>query len=192
MTANLRSLLNEYLCSLVAAATLYAAYAQVGDNASSVALAAVAVYFFVSLPAFSRISNRLDTLVAVALTSAAAGRMARLLAQYLYNFGLYLAFIRSGLVDAAHVDTMGGPVVGALATTLASNAFQHVALRLSANGVGRDDANVTLAVCLTVLVTAAAVLDVPHARAAFLAAGAVIGLAAIGRAALRTVSRSQT
>lgn len=166
----------EYLISAVAALTLYGAYAQLGGRWANAALIAASAWFFFSLPLFARASNWLHARVAAATGSPTLGRLARLVVQWCYNLALYHLFLETGIVERSAVGALGGAAGGALLTTVASNGFQFIALGLADRGFGRRDGNVTLAICLTVLVTALAVHDVPAARPLFIAFGAAVTL----------------
>ncbi|NQV80421.1 MAG: adenylyltransferase/cytidyltransferase family protein, partial [Alphaproteobacteria bacterium] len=154
---------------------MYLSYAAGFDAWGNPALIAVTALIGIALPAYSRVSNRIEQRVNYALVLVTAGRLARFAAQFAFNLAVFLIIQLGGVFGDTSLSGLGGIVGAAALTTAASQGAQYVAIMLFNRNVGDLNRNVMLALAANIVVTAAAVVGVPVVQPAFVVLG--IGLA---------------
>ena len=155
---------------------MYLSYAAGFDAWGNPALIGVTALIGIALPAYSRVSNRIEQRVNYALVLVTAGRLARFAAQFAFNLAAFLIIQLGGVFGDTSLSGLGGIVGAAALTTAASQGAQYVAIMLFNRNLGDLNRNVMLALAANIVVTAAAVVGIPVVQPAFVVLG--IGLAA--------------
>ncbi|MFC3638803.1 hypothetical protein ACFONL_15775 [Camelimonas fluminis] len=143
---------------------MYLSYAWGHAAWSNLALVSVSVIVCLLLPAYSRVSNRVEELVNHRWAVVTFGRLGRFAAQYLFNVAVFGAFLAGGVVPDAGFRGLGGVAGAALLTTLASQGVQYMALALYNRGVGDQNRNVLAALSINIVATALSTTGAPLFR----------------------------
>jgi len=148
----------------------YITYALLNDAWGNYALAAIAVYLYLSIPAYSRLSNRLESRTGDLTGLTTVGRAARYALQFAVNCALLYVFVAGGILDPAGLGRIGGFFGAAAWVTAVSQGGQYAANWLAAIGVGSSDRNVVVSISVSVVVNALAVSGVAWVQSIYVGA----------------------
>lgn len=154
----------------------YFAYGFLNDAWANPALFAIALYMFLCIPGYSKLSNRIEIYATRQSGLETAGRLCRYLAQLGVNLILLWTFLAAGILDPAGLVELGGFFATAAWVTIVSQGGQYFATWLARQGLGRFDINVVLAISTSAVVNALAVSGVPWIQPIYLFLSLSIGL----------------
>ncbi len=178
---NLRIRLNSsYGLSAFVGVVTYLAYGSLNHAWSNWVLFAVAVYMFLSIPIYSRLSNKLESAVTKRTNLETGGRIARYLPQLLVNLVLLWVFVEGQVIDPSGLVGIGGFFATAAWITIVSQGGQYLANWLARRNVGDADRNVVLAVSTSAIVNALAVSGVTWIHPIYIALSLCFGAAIFG------------
>jgi len=160
----------SYLLSGLTGLLTYITYAWLNDAWGNQALVAIAVYLYLSIPAYSRLSNLLERKAGDLAGLTTAGRIARYLLQLLVNCILLYVFLTGGILDPAGLGGIGGFFGAAAWVTAVSQGGQYAANWLAAMGIGSSDRNVAISISVSVVVNALAVSGVAWIQSIYVGA----------------------
>lgn len=158
----------------------YLTYAYLNVAWSNWALVAVSVFMFLSLPLYSKYSNRIESMAARLSTLETGGRIARYLFQLLDNVFLLWVFVAGGVIDPAALEGIGGFFATAAWVTIVSQGGQYMAKQLAHSGFGHPDHNVVGAVAISVTINALAVSGVTWIQPVYVAVSLGFGAIIFG------------
>ncbi len=158
----------------------YLTYGYLNFAWSNWALVAVSVFMFLSLPLYSKYSNRIENAAAHLSKLETGGRIARYLFQLLDNVVLLWVFVAGGVVDPVGLDGIGGFFATAAWVTIVSQGGQYMANRLARSGFGHPDHNVVWAVAISVTISALAVSGVRWIQPVYVAVSLSFGAVIFG------------
>jgi len=169
---------SSYGLSAFVGVVTYLAYGSLNFAWGNWALFAVAVYMFLSIPLYSKLSNRIEFAITKKTKLETGGRIARYIPQLLVNLALLWVFVEGQVIDPKGLEGIGGFFATAAWITIVSQGGQYLANWLARRDVGDADRNVVLAVSISAIVNALAVSGVtwihPVYIALSLSCGAVI------------------
>lgn len=142
---------------LLLGALFYASYGLATHQWSNAGLIAIATTLAVTSSWFAQASNAIDARLKQQFGSLLAGRLGRLLFQWLVNIGLIAALGFTAVINLAGLSSMGGLVTAALIVTAASQGFQYLGQGLSRRGIGSPAGNIVAALTVSLGVNALAV-----------------------------------
>ena len=154
----------------------YFAYASLNGAWANPALVGIALYMFLFIPGYSKLSNRIETYAALRSRLETVGRLCRYLAQLGVNLILLWAFLAGEILDPAGLAELGGFFGAAVWITIVSQGGQYFATWLARHGLGRSDINVVLAVSTSAVVNALAVSGVLWIQPIYVAVSLSIGI----------------
>ncbi len=160
VTVFFRAMGGSYWLSGLTGLLTYITYALLNDAWGNYALAAIAVYLYLSIPAYSRLSNRLESRTGDSTGLTTIGRVARYTLQFTVNCALLYVFLAGGILDRAGLGGIGGFFGAAAWVTAVSQGGQYAANWLATIGVGSSDRNVIISISVSVVVNALAVSGV--------------------------------
>jgi len=138
----------------------YLSYGYLNHAWSNWALVAISIFMFVSLPLYSKYSNRIEYLAARWTQLETGGRVARYLFQFLDNMFLLWIYVAGEVIDPTALDAIGGFFATAAWITIISQGGQYLANSLARKGFGNPDRNVVWAIAISVTISALAVSGV--------------------------------
>ncbi len=138
----------------------YVSYGYLNQAWSNWALVAISIFMFLSLPLYSKYSNRIENAAARWTQLETGGRVARYLFQLLDNMFLLWIYVAGEVIDPAALDGIGGFFATAAWITIVSQGGQYLANNLARNGIGNADHNVVWAIAISVTISALAVSGV--------------------------------
>lgn len=150
----------SYRLSGLTGLLIYATYATLNNAWGNYALLAISLYMYLSIPAYSRLSNLVDTKVCDLTGLRTAGRVVRYVLQLAVNCILLYVFLAGGILDPAGLAGIGGFYGAAAWVTAVSQGGQYFANWLAVTGVGSSDRNVVVSISVSVVVNALAVSGV--------------------------------
>lgn len=157
---SVRSDLGAYGVSATVGLLTYVVYGALNSAWANPALAAIALYMFLFIPGYSKVSNWIEGQVSQRVGLETAGRTSRYLAQLGVNLVLLWVFLAGGILEHAGLVALGGFFGAAAWITVVSQGGQYLATWLARNGLGGADLNVVLAVATSAVVSALAVSGV--------------------------------
>jgi len=138
----------------------YVCYGYLNQAWSNWALVAISIFMFLSLPLYSKYSNRIETLAAKWTRLESGGRVARYLFQLLDNMFLLWVYVAGEIIDPAALAGIGGFFATAAWITIVSQGGQYLAKYLAGKGIGNPDYNVVWAITISVTISSLAVSGV--------------------------------
>lgn len=151
---------SSYGMSAFVGVVTYLAYGSLNYAWGNWVLFAVALYMFLSIPLYSKLSNKCELAVARRTQLETLGRVARYVLQLLVNLALLWVFVEGQVIDPSGLDGIGGFFATAAWITIVSQGGQYLANWLARRHVGDSDRNVVLAVSISAMVNALAVSGV--------------------------------
>ncbi len=158
----------------------YVSYGYLNQAWSNWALVAISIFMFLSLPLYSKYSNRIENAAARWTQLETGGRVARYLFQLIDNTLLLWVYVAGEVIDPAALDAMGGFFATAAWITILSQGGQYVANFLARKGFGNPDHNVVWAVTVSVTINALAVSGVMWIQPAFVVVSLAFGALIFG------------
>jgi hypothetical protein len=138
----------------------YLSYGYLNNAWSNWALVAISIFMFLSLPLYSKYSNKIESLAARWTQLETGGRVARYLFQLLDNLILLWIYVAGEVIDPSALDRIGGFFATAAWITIVSQGGQYLANHLARKGIGNPDRNVVWAIAISVTTSALAVSGV--------------------------------
>ena len=138
----------------------YVTYAWLNGAWGNFTLVSIALYMYLSIPAYSRFSNLLETGTSELTGLRTIGRVVRYIVQLAVNCALLYVFLAGEILDPTDLSGIGGFFGAAAWITAVSQGGQYFANWLGATGIGKPDRNVVISVCVSVIVNALAVSGV--------------------------------
>lgn len=172
------------LLAILVAILMYLAYASAHAAWLNIALIAVCQFVAFFLPAYSRLSNKLEEITNLRFGWVTAGRLSRFGMQLAFNYAVFLAFSLGRVIEASALEGIGGTLGIAALTTLVSQGAQYLAIVLFNRGVGDLNGNVIVALSINILVTAAATTGSPFVKVLFLGISSLFGTLIFGMGVL--------
>ena len=151
---------NPYWLSGLTGLLTYITYASLNGAWDNYVLVAIAIYMYVSIPAYSRLSNQAETKASDWTGLSTLGRVARYTLQFVVNCALLYVFLAGNILDPTGLIGIGGLFGAAAWITAVSQGGQYVASWLASRGVGNSDQNVVVSISISVIVNALAVSGV--------------------------------
>jgi hypothetical protein len=167
----------------------YLAYGYLNHAWSNWALVAISIFMFLSLPLYSRYSNRIESLAARWTQLETGGRVARYLFQLLDNTLLLWVYVAGEVIDPAALDGIGGFFATAAWITFVSQGGQYLANSLARKGIGNSDHNVVWAIAISVTISALAVSGVRWIQPAYVGISLAFGALIFGLGLMADMKR---
>ena len=158
----------------------YLAYGSLNYAWANWALFAVAVYMFLSIPIYSKLSNQIEFAITKRTNLETGGRIGRYIPQLLVNLALLWVFVEGQVIDPRGLDGIGGFFATAAWITIVSQGGQYLANWLAQKNVGDSDRNVVLAVSISAIVNALAVSGVTWIHPIYIALSLSLGAVIFG------------
>lgn len=158
----------------------YVAYASLNSAWFNPALFGIAVFLLLTIPLYSKLSNRIEFTVARWTGLETGGRIARYILQLLDNLLLLWMFVAGQVVDPAGLEGIGGFFATAAWITIVSQGGQYLANWLARKGVGDSDRNVVLAISISAIINALAVSGVTWIQPVYVGISLCFGMAIFG------------
>jgi hypothetical protein len=114
----------------------YLSYGYLNQAWSNWVLVAISIFMFLSLPLYSKYSNRIEDLGARWTQLETGGRVARYLFQLLDNMLLLWVYVAGGVINPAALEGIGGFFATAAWITMVSQGGQYLASYLARRGIG--------------------------------------------------------
>lgn len=165
----------SYGISALIGVLTYFVYGALNHAWKNPVLVGIALYMFLSIPWYSRISNALEAATQKATRSVTIGRIARYLLQVVFNIVLLWVFIAGRVIDPHGLRGVGGFFATAAWITAASQGTQYLAVWLGQYRVGTANRNVVLAIFISVFVNALAVSGIKWIQPAFVTVSMSLG-----------------
>ncbi len=151
---------SAYGLSAFVGVVTYLAYGSLNQAWSNWVLVAVGLYMFLSIPLYSKLSNKIEVAVTERTNLETGGRIARYIPQLLINLALLWVFVEGQVIELSGLDGIGGFFATAAWITIVSQGGQYLANWLALKKIGDADQNVVLAVSISAIVNALAVSGV--------------------------------
>ena len=151
---------SSYGLSAFVGVVTYLAYGSLNHAWSNWVLFAVAIYMFLSIPIYSKLSNKVESAATRWAKLETVGRIARYIPQLLVNLALLWVFVEGQVIDPSGLVGIGGFFATAAWITIVSQGGQYLANWLARKHFGDADRNVVLAVSISATVNALAVSGV--------------------------------
>jgi nicotinic acid mononucleotide adenylyltransferase len=135
----------------------------------------VSAFIALFIPIYSKWSNRIEERIAFRLALVTPGRLGRFMAQWLFNCGIFFAFVVGNVLPTEKISAVGGIFGIAALTTASSQGFQYFALLSSNREIGNRNRNVLLALTFNVVLTFLATLGFISLQKLFLWSGLILG-----------------
>jgi hypothetical protein len=158
----------------------YLSYAYAHGSWANPALIAVSVFVGGFLPSYAKLSNKAELWANNQFGYVTAGKLGRFIPQYAFNLAVFWIFLWGGAVNVGGMQSVGGAVGAALATTAISQGAQYLGIYLFQRGVGNPNRNVLVGVVVNLLLSAFGTAGLPLAREAYLIAGVLLGAVFFG------------
>lgn len=171
---------SSYGLSAFVGVVTYLAYGSLNHAWANWALFAVAVYMFLSIPLYSKLSNRIEFAITERTKLETGGRIARYIPQLLVNLALLWVFVEGQVIDPKGLEGIGGFFATAAWITIVSQGGQYLANWLALRHVGDADRNVVLAVSISAIVNALAVSGVTWIHPIYIALSLSFGAVIFG------------
>jgi hypothetical protein len=169
-----------YTMSAFVGLLTFGAYGSLNDAWTNPALIGVSIYMFLSIPLYSKFSNRVESVIAQRTKLETCGRLGRYVPQLLINLVLLWVFITGQVIDPAGLAGIGGFFATAAWITIVSQGGQYMANWLARRNLGNADSNVVFAVSFSAIVTALAVSGVMWIQPIYIAASLSFGAVIFG------------
>ena len=124
-------MIGSYWVSGLTGLLTYLTYAWLNDAWSNFALIAVAAYLFVSIPAYSQLSNLVEEGASELTGLRTAGRAVRYILQFVVTCLLLYVFLAGDILDPAGLVGIGGFFGAAAWVTAISQGGQYFAVWLA-------------------------------------------------------------
>lgn len=160
-------------------ALYYFAYAAPSDSWTDPWLIGVALFISGFAPYYSKFSNKIDEKAAFRTASLFAGKLARFIAQVLFNVVVYSLLVQGTSVDEADLAGLGGILGISLVVSLASQGIQYLAIAFSNRDIGIKNLNVTIGVAVSIAVAAMAAQGFGTAQTVLKIAGVLLALVGV-------------
>jgi hypothetical protein len=151
---------SSYWLSAFVGVVTYLAYGSLNQAWGNWVLAAVGLYMFLSIPIYSKLSNKIEFAITKRTRLETGGRIARYIPQLLVNLALLWVFVEGQVIDPSGLEGIGGFFATAAWITIVSQGGQYLANWLARKSIGDADRNVVLAVSISAIVNALAVSGV--------------------------------
>lgn len=171
---------SSYGLSAFVGVVTYLAYGSLNHAWTNWALFAVAIYMFLSIPLYSKLSNQIEFAITKRTRLETGGRIARYIPQLLVNLALLWVFVEGQVIDPRGLDGIGGFFATAAWITIVSQGGQYLANWLAKKNVGDSDRNVVLAVSISAIVNALAVSGVTWIHPIYIALSLSFGAVIFG------------
>lgn len=171
---------SSYGLSAFVGVVTYLAYGSLNHAWSNWVLFAVGLYMFLSIPIYSKLSNKIETVVTTRTRLETGGRIARFIPQLLVNLVLLWVFLEGQVIDPSGLVGIGGFFATAAWITIVSQGGQYLANWLARRNVGDADRNVVLAVSISATVNALAVSGVTWIQPIYIVLSLSFGAAIFG------------
>ena len=171
---------SSYGLSFFVGVVTYLAYGSLNQAWSNWVLVAVGVYMFVSIPIYSKLSNKIEAAITRRTRLETGGRIARYVPQLLVNLALLWVFVEGRVIDPSGLDGIGGFFATAAWITIVSQGGQYLANWLAQKNIGDADPNVVLAVSVSAIVNALAVSGVTWIHPIYIALSLSFGALIFG------------
>ena len=171
---------SSYGLSAFVGVVTYLAYGSLNQAWSNWVLFAVALYMFLSIPLYSKLSNKIEFAITKLTRLETGGRIARYIPQLLVNLGLLWVFIEGEVIDPSGLAGIGGFFATAAWITIVSQGGQYLANWLARKNIGDADRNVVLAVSISAIVNALAVSGVTWIHPIYIALSLSFGAVIFG------------
>jgi hypothetical protein len=171
---------SSYGLSAFVGVVTYLAYGSLNHAWDNWVLFAVAVYMFLSIPIYSKLSNKIEFAVTKQTRLETGGRIARYLPQLLVNLVLLWVFVEGQVIDPSGLVGIGGFFATGAWITIVSQGGQYLANWLARRNVGDADRNVVLAVSISAIVNALAVSGVTWIHPIYIALSLCFGAVIFG------------
>lgn len=158
----------------------YVSYGYLNQAWSNWVLVAISIFMFLSLPLYSKYSNRIENLAAKWTQLETGGRVARYLFQLVDNMLLLWVYVAGEVINPAALEGIGGFFATAAWITIVSQGGQYLANYLARKGIGNPDHNVVWAVTISVSISALAVSGVMWIQPAYVAISLGFGASIFG------------
>ena len=162
----------------------YVIYGSLNDAWANPTLVAIALYMYLSIPWYSKVSNRVETGTGELTGLVTVGRISRYLLQLCFNVVLLWAFLAGRVLDPAGLEGIGGFFGAAAWVTVLSQSGQYLANWLARKGMGDADRNVVLAISISAIVNALAVSGVAWIQPMYVIVSLCLGVGMFGAGAM--------
>ena len=169
-----------YALSAFVGLLTFGAYGSLNDAWTNPALMGVSIYMFLSIPLYSKFSNRIESVIAQRTKFETCGRLGRYVPQLLINLVLLWVFVAGQVIDPAGLAGIGGFFATAAWITIVSQGGQYMANWLARLNLGDADSNVVIAVSISAIVTALAVSGVMWIQPIYVVASLSFGATIFG------------
>ena len=180
---------SSYGLSAFVGVVTYLAYGSLNHAWTNWVLFAVALYMFVSIPLYSKLSNKLERAVTRRTQLETLGRIARYVPQLLVNLALLWVFLEGGVIDPRGLEGIGGFFATAAWITIVSQGGQYLANWFARRLIGDSDRNVVLAVSTSAIVNALAVSGITWIQPIYIIISLSFGLLIFGVGVLTDARR---
>jgi len=171
---------SSYGLSAFVGVVTYLAYGSLNQAWSNWVLGAVGLYMFLSIPIYSKLSNKIEFAITKRTRLETGGRIARYIPQLLINLALLWVFVEGQVIDPSGLDGIGGFFATAAWITIVSQGGQYLANWLARKNIGDADRNVVLAVSISAIVNALAVSGVTWIHPIYIALSLSFGAVIFG------------
>lgn len=178
---------SPYGLSGVVGVVTYFAYGALNHAWDNWALVAVAVYMFLSIPLYSKASNRIETAITTLTRLETCGRLGRFVPQLIVNLGLLWVLVAGQVIDPNGLIGIGGFFATTAWITIVSQGGQYLANWLACRNIGDADNNVVLAVSISVIVNALAVSGIVWVHPIHIGISLTCGIAIFGMGLLTDI-----
>lgn len=168
------------LTAITVGSVMYCSYAYIHSAWENVVLILVCLFVAIFLPAYSRLSNKVEEITNLRTAIVSIGRISRFVIQFIFNIGLFYCLSSGGVLSADSLEGLGGFVGISILTTAISQGVQYVAVMVFNRGYGDLNRNVIFALALNVIITAAATAGMPMIKSLFWVLSGCVGLVFFG------------
>ena len=162
----------------------YVIYGSLNDAWANPTLVAIALYMYLSIPWYSKVSNRVETGTGELTGLVTVGRVSRYLLQFGVNMVLLWAFLAGRILEPTGLEGIGGFFGAAAWVTALSQGGQYLANWFARNGFGSPDHNVVIAISTSVTVNALAVSGVAWIQPIYVTVSLCLGIGIFGAGAM--------
>lgn len=162
----------------------YVIYGSLNDAWANPTLVAIALYMYLSIPWYSKVSNRVETGTGELTGLVTVGRASRYLLQLGVNMVLLWAFLAGRVLEPSGLEDIGGFFGAAAWVTALSQGGQYLANWLARNGFGSPDHNVVIAISTSVTVNALAVSGVAWIQPIYVTVSLCLGIGVFAAGAM--------
>jgi len=180
---------SSYSLSAFVGVVTYLAYGSLNHAWTNWVLFAVALYMLISIPVYSKLSNKIERAVTRWTDLETLGRVARYVPQLLVNLALLWVFVEGGVIDPSGLEGIGGFFATAAWITIVSQGGQYLANWFARRLIGDPDRNVVLAVSTSAIVNALAVSGITWIQPIYIILSLSFGLLIFGVGVLMDARR---